>query len=297
MRLANLIDKDLIFFKSGITDYHDIYKLMAKGIAKEYKQNEAEVFQAFLERDKLGHTVLPGGLVIPHGRIENLNDVIIAIVKTDKPVAVSDGEADLFFGILTGNVASNLYLKVLSGLARIAAGGMDELKKCNQPAQVLAFFDKQNVKIGEQMKVADLMNKEPVTAHIDETINTVVDRMKTHNFIFLPVVDDENRYLGTIDIIDIMKLAYPDHLLMMNDLEFVGNLRPYEDFTTDEKNHCVKEYYRKNAEKVVFADVNIIEMGFLLVKNHWHHLVVLDRNNKVVGVVSSRTLLNMIIRA
>lgn len=297
MRLANLIDKDLIFFKSGVTEYHDIYKLMAKGIAKEYKQNEHEVFQAFLERDKLGHTVLPGGLVIPHGRIDNLNDVIIAIVKTEKPVAISDGEADLFFGILTGNVASNLYLKVLSGLARIAAAGLDEIKKCTNASQVLVFFEKQNVKIGEQMKVSDLMNKEPVCAHIDETINTVVDRMKKHNFIFLPVVDDDNHYLGTIDIIDIMKLAYPEHLLLMNDLAFVGNLRPYEDFTTDEKNHRVKEYYKKNAEKFIYDDVNIIEMGFLLVKNHWHHLVVLDRSNTVVGVVSSRTLLNMIIRA
>ncbi len=297
MRLANLISKDLIYFKSDITDYQDIYRLMAKGIAHEFKKNENEIYQAFLERDKLGHTVLPGGFVIPHGRIENLNDVIVAIVRTEKPISVSNGEADMFFGILTGNIASNLYLKVLAGLARIAATKLDELKAQKTPSEIINFIEKQDIKIGEVVRVKDIMPKTVVYAHTDELICTIVDRMKQYDFTFLPVVDDQMKYLGTIDINDVMRLAYPAHLIMMNDLAFVTNLRPYEDFVNAEKNAYVREFYQKNNDKIIHDDMSIIELGFLLTKNHWHHVVVVNNEKKVVGVVSTRTLLNNIIRA
>ncbi len=297
MRLVNLINKDLIYWGIDIDNYFDIYRTMAKGIAKEFKKNENEILDAFIERDKLGHTLLPGGLVIPHGRIADLNDVIICIIKTQKPVIVQNGEADLFFGILTGNSASNLYLKVLAGFAHLAAAHLQELKNQRNPSEVIAFLGKEDIKIGEVVRVHDIMSKEVIVSKKDEMICDVVDRMKKYDFTFLPVVDDAMNYQGTIDIIDIMHLAYPDHLLMMTDLAFVTNLRPFEDFANAEKSRKVSEFYRKDNNKVITDDMSIIELGFLLIKNHWHHVVVINAEKKVVGVVSTRTLLNNIIRA
>ena len=260
MRLVNLMSKDLIFFRSNIQEYHDIYKLMAKGIAKEFKKDENEVYQAFIERDKLGHTVLPGGIVIPHGRIDNLNDVIVCIVKTEEPIIISNEKADIFFGILTGNIASNLYLKVLSAIARIVATHIDELRSKKNPAEVMSFIEKEDIKIGEVVRVKDIMSKNIISAQIDEKISDVVDRMKQNDVTFLPVVDNAMNYKGTIDIIDVMRLAYPDHLLMMNDLAFVTNLRPYEDFVNAEKMKTVRDFYHKDNEKTKREDMSIIEI-------------------------------------
>ena len=48
--------------------------------------------------------------------------------------------------------------------------------------------------------------------------------------------------------------------------------------------------------KTIYEDMNIIELGFLIVKNHWHHVTVVDKKNKVIGVIAAKDMLNRILR-
>ena len=133
--------------------------------------------------------------------------------------------------------------------------------------------------------------------NIDDTIASVGDKMKKYNIIFFPVVDNEGKYLGQINVLDILKLAYPQYVIMMTNINFLSNLRAFEDFQNQELKTKVKDIYTESADKTINMDANIIELGYILVKKHWHHLTVVDDENKVVGVVSSRTILQNVLRA
>lgn len=62
-----------------------------------------EAFDALNARERLGCTALGGGVAIPHGRVQDLDKIVVAILRTKTPVVFDTPDnrrARLFFGIL-----------------------------------------------------------------------------------------------------------------------------------------------------------------------------------------------------
>ncbi len=297
MKLHHLLQTDLILFDYDINSLEELYKIVSKKISSVFNIDEEEISKAFKERENLGYSIFSGGTMIPHGRIENLDDLIIVIVKTKNPIEISNNSADLFYCILTSNTGSNCYLKTLASFAKISYEFDSEIRSKKNAGEILEFISELDLDIVAPVKVKDIISEKLVTVNIEDSIAAVSDKMKKHNMIFFPVVDDEGKYLGQINVLDILKLAYPQYVLMMTDINFLSNFRAFEDFQSQELTTKVKDIYNKCEDKKINMSANIIEFGYLLVKKHWHHLTVVDDDNKVVGVVSSRTILQNVLRA
>ena len=297
MKLSSFIDKELIFWDSDVVNKDELYEMIATKISDLYGIDKTKIFESFKTRDKLGHTVFPGGIAIPHGRLEKFDDLIISVVKNKNEILFGNEKASYFFVILTGSVGSNTYLKALSLFAKLAAKYINELHQFKSGDDFLDFLEENNFRLSEPVKVADVMTKNPIVAYLDDTVEKIADLMKKHNIIFLPVSDKNGTYLGSIDILDLLKLGYPEYTLMLTNLAFLSSLRAYEEYEKKEKITLIKELYRPAEDKIIKSTANIIELGYLLVKNRWHHITVVDDNKKIIGVVSTRTVLHNIVRA
>lgn len=80
----------------------------------------AELVGAALERESKSPTGLPGGLAIPHARVESVNAASLAMARLSHPVDFGgpDGPADIVFLIAAPAGAGSAHMKLLSSLAR-----------------------------------------------------------------------------------------------------------------------------------------------------------------------------------
>ena len=82
---------------------------------------EREIFDALLQRERLGSTGIGNGIAIPHGKMGKLDRLFGVFARLEKPIDFEslDGEpVDLIFLLLAPEGAGADHLKALSRVAR-----------------------------------------------------------------------------------------------------------------------------------------------------------------------------------
>lgn len=80
-----------------------------------------EIFDALLQRERLGSTGVGGGIAIPHGKLPRVGRMIGLFARLERPIDYEalDGEpVDLIFLLLAPESAGADHLKALSKVAR-----------------------------------------------------------------------------------------------------------------------------------------------------------------------------------
>jgi nitrogen PTS system EIIA component len=80
------------------------------------------VFDALLQRERLGSTGIGNGIAIPHGKFEGLPQLVGLFARLDKPIdfdALDGQPVDLVFTLLAPEGAGADHLKGLSRVARV----------------------------------------------------------------------------------------------------------------------------------------------------------------------------------
>jgi PTS system nitrogen regulatory IIA component len=81
-----------------------------------------EIFEALLERERLGSTGAGQGIAIPHGKFPQLDRIYGLFARLDDPVefeAVDDQPVDLIFLLLAPEAAGADHLKALARISRL----------------------------------------------------------------------------------------------------------------------------------------------------------------------------------
>ena len=110
------------------------------GSSPELRRNE--IFDALINREKLGSTGLGKGVAIPHGRIASLERPVCAFVRLATPVdfdATDRQPVDLIFTLLVPEDSTEEHLQVLSTIAEIFsnAGISMALRQCDTDSCLL----------------------------------------------------------------------------------------------------------------------------------------------------------------
>ena len=103
---------------------------------------QSDIFNALINREKLGSTGLGKGVAIPHGRMASLEKPVCAFVKLANPVDfdATDGQpVDLIFTLLVPEDSTEEHLQVLSTIAEIFsnAGISMALRQCETDSCLL----------------------------------------------------------------------------------------------------------------------------------------------------------------
>lgn len=296
MKLSSLLTDDLILWNRDISDYNTLLKVVAGQIAETFNLDEEQIIKTFVERNELKHIMLEGGFAMPHGRLQDLGDVIVAVIKNRYPIVMEDGQADMFMVLLTSSESSPTYMRTLSALATLIRDKGSALRSIKDKQDVIPFIEATGLMLDEPTKVRDIMDPLVFVANLDDTISTVVERMKKHNLIFFPVVDKDRRYLGKIDVLDILKTAYPSYYFHMNDISFLFKSRPFEELAEKQLTTKVAQVYQSDTHKWISETASVVSLGFDMLRNHWHHITVVDKDSRVVGVVSTRSILHNLMK-
>ena len=80
MHLGALTKPALIFVELAGSDRPTVLKALADGLVARSVLTDSEVlYERLLEREELGSTAIGGGVAIPHCKMKDLDDVIVAI--------------------------------------------------------------------------------------------------------------------------------------------------------------------------------------------------------------------------
>jgi PTS system nitrogen regulatory IIA component len=80
------------------------------------------VFEALLQRERLGSTGIGEGLAIPHGKLPSLNRLFGLVARLEKPIdfeALDGQPVDILFLLLAPEGAGADHLKALARIARV----------------------------------------------------------------------------------------------------------------------------------------------------------------------------------
>lgn len=84
--------------------------------------DERAIFDALLQRERLGSTGIGEGLAIPHGKLPGLSRLFGFLARLDKPIdfeALDGQPVDLVFLLLAPEAAGADHLKALARVARV----------------------------------------------------------------------------------------------------------------------------------------------------------------------------------
>ena len=121
MKFSNLLKPEAIRVFSSVSSKKRLLHDLA-GIAETcYNTNYSSTVEALLERETLGPTGVGGGVALPHARLENLEEVVGALVLLENPVdfnAIDKQHVDVVFSLFAPKSAGVEHLKALALVSR-----------------------------------------------------------------------------------------------------------------------------------------------------------------------------------
>lgn len=87
-----------------------------------FKLNSSSTLDILKQRESLGSTGIGDGVAIPHGKISDLNDIIVAFGRNEEGIAYDslDGKpVHLFFLLLAPENSAGLHLKILAKISKM----------------------------------------------------------------------------------------------------------------------------------------------------------------------------------
>jgi PTS system nitrogen regulatory IIA component len=121
MPLTDLLTPETILASVKAVSKKQLLQELAAFAAEQTGLLESDVYEALLQRERLGSTGIGHGIAIPHGKLPKLDRLIGIFARLEKPVdfdALDGQQVDLVFLLLAPEGAGADHLKALSRVAR-----------------------------------------------------------------------------------------------------------------------------------------------------------------------------------
>ncbi|MCP4746149.1 MAG: PTS sugar transporter subunit IIA [Desulfobacteraceae bacterium] len=122
MKILSVLKKEYININLHAKDKKGVLDELVTPVAQTTGANHDELVKVLLERERLGSTGIGNGIGIPHGKLKNLNELILAFGLSKKGVNFEsmDGRpTHIFFLLLTPEDSAGLHLKLLARISRL----------------------------------------------------------------------------------------------------------------------------------------------------------------------------------
>jgi nitrogen PTS system EIIA component len=122
MSLIEMLSPAAVLTTLRPTSKKQLLEMLAAQASSICGLEERHVFDALLQRERLGSTGIGNGIAIPHGKFTGLDRLVGLFAKLAKPVdfeALDNQPVDLVFVLLAPEGAGADHLKGLSRIARV----------------------------------------------------------------------------------------------------------------------------------------------------------------------------------
>lgn len=122
MELEDLVAREAIFAPLQAGSKKQVLQELAGMAARHLDREPREIYEALLQRERLGSTGFGQGVAIPHVKLRKLDRAVCLFARLESPVEFEalDGEpVDLIFLLLSPEHASGDHLKALARISRL----------------------------------------------------------------------------------------------------------------------------------------------------------------------------------
>jgi PTS system nitrogen regulatory IIA component len=122
MELAELLSPEAVIANLKAATKKQALQDIAARAAKIVRRPERELFEALLERERLGTTGVGQGVAIPHAKFAGLERLYGVFARLEQPIdfeAIDDRPVDLIFALLAPEDAGAEHLKALARVSRL----------------------------------------------------------------------------------------------------------------------------------------------------------------------------------
>ncbi|MCB0308546.1 MAG: PTS sugar transporter subunit IIA [Bdellovibrionales bacterium] len=122
MKLSDYIKENLIIPELKAKEKEDALRQMTHEISKEFPQIDSEkLLGIVMDRESLSSTGIGSGIAIPHAKLEQFSEHIVAFAKSSEGVAfdsIDDKPVHLIFLIVGPTQANETHLKALARISK-----------------------------------------------------------------------------------------------------------------------------------------------------------------------------------
>jgi len=122
MRILDALKKEVILSDLKSVDKKGVLEELARAVSKLHNIETNELVNILMERERLGSTGIGGGIGIPHGKLKNLDSLVLGFGLSRRGVDFEsmDGRpTHIFFLLVTPENSTGLHLKLLARISRI----------------------------------------------------------------------------------------------------------------------------------------------------------------------------------
>jgi PTS system nitrogen regulatory IIA component len=130
MKIVDALHKDTILADLKARDKKGVLEELVTPVARIAGVNHEHLVRVLMERERLGSTGIGNGIGIPHGKLKDLESLVLGFGLSHKGVDFEsmDGlPAHIFFLLITPENSTGLHLKLLARISRILKN--DSFKK------------------------------------------------------------------------------------------------------------------------------------------------------------------------
>ena len=122
MKILDVLLKEAILSDLKANDKKRVLEELVTPVARIADLNHDYLVKVLMERESLGSTGIGEGIGIPHGKVKDLESLVLGFGLSKKGVDFDsmDGQpAHIFFLLLTPENSTGLHLKLLARISRI----------------------------------------------------------------------------------------------------------------------------------------------------------------------------------
>ncbi len=155
MNLTDALQSDLIRLPlQSATKVEVIKELLGLLAEKRSVQNETDILEAVLEREKIMTTGVGNGVAIPHCKTDQADDFMITLGIHPQGVdfqSLDNQPAKIIFLLIGPETKPGTHIRLLSRISRIIAKEdvRENILKCKSPEQIYAYIHEQETQFFE----------------------------------------------------------------------------------------------------------------------------------------------------
>ena len=122
MKILDVLSREAICADLKASDKKGVLEELATPVAAAAGLNRDDIIRVLMERERLGSTGIGGGIGIPHGKLRQLDRLMLGFGLSQAGVdfeSMDRKPTHIFFLLLTPENSTGLHLKVLARISRI----------------------------------------------------------------------------------------------------------------------------------------------------------------------------------
>ncbi|MFO7936150.1 MAG: PTS sugar transporter subunit IIA [Kiritimatiellia bacterium] len=290
IRLAEYLDESCVLCSTETVNRDEVLNRMVGALKRHvggFKQED--VLKAVIEREMQAPTVLVSGLALPHARLAELSEPVLAVATSAKGInfeAFGEDPVNVVVMILTPKSDPGSYLRLMASLSKLLNSRpvIKRLSVASTAREIYGIITEGAEHITVKLNAESMMDRNPVILDESNTLSDAIHAFCAQRVMDIPIVDSEGDLRGVIAIEDLLRQSLPEHLLWMEDLSPIANFEPFAEVLRKDEETKIADFMHDEYVSI-HPETPAIQLAKMFLMQNVRQIQVVD-GNKFVGVVN-----------